>query len=131
MSGRYLDPAVRERAHQLGGKVMRAVREAKCAEARQRDTRTVHEATRAHRTGRCGCQPPPHLEPGHAAAVTAACPHPEKDTYPTGQAAAFVLVKLARRRRTQGLHPYPCPAGGHWHLGRDAKRPPSTWKRAA
>lgn len=128
--GRYNDPAIRERARQLGGRVMLAVREAKRSEAIERQARTLHDHTRAHRLGRCACWLPERAQSSPRRQIERACPWPEKDTYSTGQAAGFILGKLARFRRGGGLRPYRCPAGGHFHLGRP-QPVPLTRKRAA
>ena len=118
---RYETSAIRERARQLGGAVMRAVREAKRAEAEARNAVTRHENTRAHRENRCACQ----------VTQLRMCPWPDKDQFPSRLAAAYTYARLARHRKRQGLKPYRCPAGGHYHLGRSIKRSVLTWRRAA
>lgn len=118
---RYNDPAVRDQARHLGGKVMRAIREAKRAEAAERGAATVHRDTRAHREGRCGCQNAPQGSP---------CPWPDKVTYTTPQDAAYALGKHGKHRRWKGgLNIYQCPAG-HYHAGR-WRNGQSAWEKAA
>jgi hypothetical protein len=64
------------------------------------------------------------LEPGP-------CLWPWKTAYPTEAVALAALHGIGRLKKRQGLHPYPCRAGGHWHLGRLLRRSSAAWKRAA
>lgn len=126
---RYQDPAIRGRGRQLGGKVARAVAEAKRAEAEERQARTLHQHTRAHRLGQCACWLPQRAQSRPGQRQERACPWPGKVAYTSPQEAARVLGKHARWRRwRQGLNIYPC--GDHYHAGRLFGRV-SAWARAA
>jgi hypothetical protein len=122
---RYDQPAIRVRAGQLGG-VMAAVREARRAEAADRDALTLCEWTRAHREDRCDCQDAGGLE-----VVEGRCANPEKDRFASRQEAALVHSRLPFWRRRQNLRPYQCPGTSHYHLGRRFRRAPQAWRRAA
>lgn len=118
---RYDDPVIRDQARHLGGKVMRAIREAKRLEAAERNEATAHRNTRAHREGRCGCPEAP---------ARARCPYPDKVAYTTPQDAAYALGKHGKHRRWKsGLNVYRCPAG-HYHAGR-WRNGTAAWEKAA
>jgi hypothetical protein len=57
----------------------------------------------------------------------AACQWPWKDAYENDGRARAALRGMAKHRKSQGLHPYPCPAG-HVHLGRTLQRAPVAWR---
>lgn len=129
---RWDDPQILARARQLGGRVARAVAEAKRAEAAERNARTPHDRTRAHREGRCPCWTAPvALSSRRWRKTPVECPWPDKGRYTTRQAARLVLRKMAPHRRRQGLHAYRCDAKDHWHLGRRPRRAVVLWKAAA
>ena len=91
------------------------------AEAEARNAATVHQDTRAHREGRCGCQQAPAGAP---------CPWPDKVAYASPQEAAYALGKHDKHRRwKQGLNVYRCPAG-HCHAGRRFSNPSAQEKAA-
>lgn len=94
-------------------------------EAVTRNAATPHEWTRAHRESRCAC-PAPGLS-----VVPGVCPWPWKDRFASRQEAAHKYARLPRWRRVQGLRPYRCPAGDHWHLGRAFRRAYLAWRSAA
>lgn len=47
------------------------------------------------------------------------CPTPDKHPYPSERSAKQGRRTLLRNRKAGHgrLHAYPCPAGGHWHVG--------------
>lgn len=122
MSSRYSDPRIRERAQQLGGRVMHAIAEAKRAEAEARNAATPHEWTRAHREGRCWC---PEL-----GVMAGECPWPWKERFASRAEAAHRYSRLPPWRKTQGLRPYRCDTGDHYHLGRSYSRVSAAWRAA-
>jgi hypothetical protein len=104
---------------------MREHRAALRAGAEARNAAAPHEFRRAHREGRCECQDAPE------APKAGRCPRPDKDRFTSRQAAAYAFSRLAVWRKRQGLKPYRCPAGDHFHLGRAIKRAPLAWKAVA